>query len=90
MSARGVTLVELLVVLALLALLVGVAGPAVASLGASPQSQHVRLLSDARARAIRSGVPALYSGDSDTVCFLPDGRALGPGVDPLTGALHGR
>lgn len=99
MSARrGVTLVELLVVLVLLGLLFTVSGLALASLSSPRQSAWVRALKGARARAIRSGTSVLVQGDSGTgglnasspsaVLFLPDGRALGPSVDPLTGVPH--
>lgn len=99
---RGVTLVELLVVLVLLGLLFTVTGLALASLTPPRQSAWLRTLDSARALAIRSGTPVLVQGDSSfplaggsrsrplglpaSVLFLSDGRALGPGVDPLTGA----
>ena len=98
----GVTLIELLVVLVLLGLIVGVSGLALASLDAPKVSARLRVLDAARAQAIRSGVPVSVSGDSNDagvdgsrsrpvglpapVLFLPDGRALGAGIDPLTGA----
>jgi len=62
----------------------------------------VHMLRDARAKAIRTGKPVVVVLDSptadssdcrftrppvhSTALFLPDGRAIGPGVDPLTGA----
>lgn len=84
----GVTLLELLVVLTLLALLLGVSGLAVGALRAPRASERVQRLEAARATAIRSGLAVEAPGDSGPVRFLPDGRALGPGVDPLTGALN--
>jgi hypothetical protein len=75
-------LVELLVVLALLGLVLGVSGLALASLREPRESGEVRALRQARAEAIRSGAPRPANG----VLFLPDGRAVGPGVDGLTGA----
>lgn len=98
MSARGgVTLIELLVVLVLLGLLFMVSGLALASLGTPKGAARARALTAARSRAIRSGVPVFADGDSvvvgasrlpqpTPVLFLPDGRAIGPGMDPLTGA----
>jgi len=90
---RGVTLLELLVVLMLLALIFSVSGLALVSLGSPRSSARVRRLEAARARAIRTGLPVAVDPDTlpasrfpSTVLFLPDGRALGPGVDPLTGA----
>lgn len=79
---RGVTLVELLIVLALLGLLLGVSGLALASLREPVESAALSELRRARAEAIRSGAPRSANG----VLFLPDGRAIGPSVDPLTGA----
>jgi len=80
----GVTLVELLVVLALLGLVLGVSGLALASLREPRESDELRELRQARAEAIRSGAPVR----SSSVLFLPDGRGIGPNVDPLTGAAR--
>jgi len=78
----GVTLVELLVVLALLGLVLGVSGLALGSLREPRESDELRDLRRARAAAIDSGAARAAHG----VLFLPDGRAIGPNVDPLTGA----
>jgi len=78
----GVTLVELLVVLVLLGLVLGVSGLALASLREPRESDELRELRQARTEAIRSGAPRTAHG----ALFLPDGRAIGPSVDPLTGA----
>lgn len=83
---RGVTLVELLVVLVLLGMLFAVSGLALASLGAPRESARMRVLEGARARAMLSGLPVTVLDSTSPVVFLPDGRALGTGVDPLTGA----
>jgi len=77
-----VTLVELLVVLALLGLVLGVSGLALASLREPPKADELRDLQRARAEAVRSGAPRMAHG----VLFLSDGRAIGPNVDLLTGA----
>jgi prepilin-type N-terminal cleavage/methylation domain-containing protein len=94
---RGVTLVELLVVLMLLGIIFGMSGAALASLAAPRQSAVIQRLTAARARAVRRGVPIRATDDcaggarndsgwsKSAVLFLPDGRALGPGVDPLSG-----
>lgn len=82
----GVTLVELLVVLALLGLVLGVSGLALASLREPAESAEVEGLRRARAEAIKNGEPVAR----DSVLFLPDGRAVGAQVDPLTGAIHAR
>jgi len=81
-GAWGVTLVELLVVLAVLGVILGVSGLALGALKAPRESQLMLELREARASAIRSGVPRT----THHARFLPDGRAIGPGVDPLTGA----
>jgi prepilin-type N-terminal cleavage/methylation domain-containing protein len=96
MRSSGVTMLELLVVLTILGLILGVSGLALASLRAPREAAFVRVLHEAHARAIRTGRPVLVMLDSSpapserptdrpSVRFLPDGRAVGPGLDPLTG-----
>ena len=87
---RGFTLVEVIVVVAILGLVAGMSGLAFVGLRSPRQSERVRDLWCARAEAIRTGQPVL-TGDNRAsrtahVLFLPDGRAIGSGVDPLTGA----
>jgi len=77
----GVTLLEMLVVLTVLGLVLAVTGLAMGSLQAPPESDHVRALKRARAEAIHWGARRT----ADSVLFLPDGRAIGPRVDPLSG-----
>ena len=84
-SSAGVTLVELLVVLVLLSLLLGVPGLARGALGAPREAARPRALVAARAEAIRTGRSVPVRVDSMVVQFFPDGRAVGQGVDPLTG-----
>jgi prepilin-type N-terminal cleavage/methylation domain-containing protein len=81
-SARGITLLELLVVLTVLGLILGVTGLALGSLKTPRESEQVVELRRARADAIHSGAPRTAHG----VRFLPDGRAIGDDVDALTGA----
>lgn len=81
MRASGVTLLELLVVLTILGLILGVSGLALGALKTPAESGQVRDLKQARADAIQSGAPRTAHG----VRFLPDGRAIGLGVDPVTG-----
>lgn len=81
MRARGVTLLELLVVLTVLGVVLAVTGLAIGSLRTPRESEGVLALRRARAEAIRSGVPRTTHG----VRFLPDGRAIGVDVNPLTG-----
>jgi prepilin-type N-terminal cleavage/methylation domain-containing protein len=81
MRARGVTLVELIVVLAIVGVILGVSGLALSSLRLPRESQEVAELRRARADAIHSGAPRTAHG----IRFLPDGRAIGGDVDVLTG-----
>ena len=80
-GVRGVTLLELLVVLTIVGVVLGVTGLAIAPLKTPRESDDVLDLRRARATAIHSGAPRTAHG----VLFLPDGRAVGPRVDPLTG-----
>ncbi len=80
-GAWGVTLVEVLVVLAILGIVLGVTGLALGSLETPRESQFALDLRKARTDAIQSGAPRTAHG----VRFLPDGRAIGPNVNPLTG-----
>lgn len=91
----GFTLLELMVVLALMSVTLGVTGLAFTTLHVPPVSGRVRALARARTEAIRTGrpvrsvirtPPAVPVVIPPAPLFLPDGRALGPGVDPLTGA----
>ena len=96
--SAGTTLGELMVALALLGLIVGLSALTLAGLRPAAEDAAVQDLRRARAEAIRTGRPVrMASARGDTVAshtphptpvvtFLPDGRALGPGVDPLTGA----
>jgi prepilin-type N-terminal cleavage/methylation domain-containing protein len=86
---RGFTLVEVIVVVAILGLIAGMSGLAFVGLRSPRESERVRDLWRARAMAIQSG-RAMIAGDNRVprrahVLFLPDGRAIGPGADPLTG-----
>ncbi len=88
----GVTLAELLVVILILGLTAGLAGLSVTALRPPPRLDLARQVREARAAAIRQGaavtVTVESAGDSQPAVlmrFLPDGRVLGPGVDPWTG-----
>jgi prepilin-type N-terminal cleavage/methylation domain-containing protein len=81
---RGVTLVELIAALALFGLILGLSGLSLASLQPAQKSAAIRVLQRAHSQAIRTG----RSVRVDSVLFLPDGRAIGAGVDPLTGSVH--
>lgn len=83
------TLVELLVVLVVLAVWAGIAAFAFRPVAPIASDPGLAI----RASAIRAGygITAAIEWPGDTnsapveVRFLPDGRAIGPGYDPLTG-----
>ena len=79
--ASGVTLIELLVALAVLGLILGVSGLALGTLRAPRENELALELRQARSEAIRTGAPRT----THHVRFLPDGRAIGPGMDQLIG-----
>ena len=92
---EGFTLVEVIVVVAILGLVFGVSGLAFSGLRLPRESARVVVLRKTRAAAILGGRPVhavlpLDSGGNRSQLpaplFLPDGRAIGPGADPLTGA----
>jgi len=88
--SRGFTLAEVIVVVAIMGLVFGVSGLAFLSLQAPRSSKRVAALRHARAQAVLTGRP-VDVGDHRSpltahALFLPDGRALGTGIDPLTGA----
>jgi prepilin-type N-terminal cleavage/methylation domain-containing protein len=94
---RGVTLIELLVALAVLAVALSVTGLAVRSLEPSAEWDLLRSIESARARAIASGRPVVLDVDGRAIRFAPDGSALGGplltdslvvGVDALTGEVR--
>jgi Tfp pilus assembly protein FimT len=81
--------VELIVVVAIIGLVFGVSGLALSSLRAPRASAGTAALRQARTEAIRTGQPvrAAMTGTQHLApLFLPDGRAIGPGADLLTGA----
>jgi hypothetical protein len=66
----------------------GVGGLAVASLQLRTDPLESRRLDQARAAAVRSGKAGSLTLEKGVlVRFLPDGRAIGAGVDPLTGEV---
>ncbi|TMD02345.1 MAG: type II secretion system protein [Chloroflexi bacterium] len=81
----GFTLLEMIVVLALFGLVLSLSALAITSLAPDKDEQR-HSARVARADAIRFGSPRV----ADSVLFLPDGRAVGAGVDPLTGAARAR
>ena len=91
MNRRGVSLMEMAVVLLLLGLMAGVSGAALWSLRIPSASAEGGLLVAGRGKALLTGVPVLVAerdsagGGSPTALFLPDGRAIGSGIDPILG-----
>jgi prepilin-type N-terminal cleavage/methylation domain-containing protein len=93
LGRAGFTLVEMLVVLAILGVLAGVSVSALPSLRASTTPLLVDRLAAARRSAISSGIavtitaPAPTTGEPRSWRFYSDGRAVGPGVDPRNGRV---
>jgi len=83
-------MLELIVVVTVLGVLAGISGLAIASLKAPRESETTRLLRTARMQAIRTGRPVSLGVPHSTriILLLPDGRALGQGLDQLTGVLN--
>lgn len=99
-ARAGFTLAEMLVVILILGLSAGVTVLSVAALKPPLQSDRARVVRNARAEAIQMGREVEVDADTSAAAsdvggedgrglirFLPDGRAIGPGVDPWTGAL---
>ncbi|MDH4348177.1 MAG: prepilin-type N-terminal cleavage/methylation domain-containing protein [Gemmatimonadota bacterium] len=84
-TVRGTTLVELLVVLALLGVLLGTSSLSVVALRPAPSDLDRARADSARRAAILSGQAVTIRFDSTVVRYLPDGGAIGVGVDRLTG-----
>ncbi len=85
--SRGFTLVEVIVVLTVLSIALSTAAlsfPAARSGTAADSGAAV--LEAARVRALQSGQAVQAGSATDPVLFLPDGRVIGPGFDPLSGA----
>jgi type II secretory pathway pseudopilin PulG len=88
LRGAGTTLVEIVVVLGILGILMSVSAVALTSLRPPTGEERARRLEEARRNAIRTGEAVVFDDDSlGDVRLLPDGRAIGSGIDPLTGAL---
>lgn len=84
-SLRGTSLLELLVVLVLLGLMAALSAGTVASGRGMPASSDDSVVTEARRRAVRTGLPVRIRVDTGWMLFLPDGQARGQGLDPLEG-----
>jgi prepilin-type N-terminal cleavage/methylation domain-containing protein len=83
-----VTLIEMMVALVVLGLLTGMAAATLASLKPPAVAAWRTEVTRARESSIRTGRPVLARADSGyRALLLPDGRAIGPGLDPLTGEV---
>jgi len=89
-TPSGFTLLEAMVVMVILGLIVGMTGLAFTGLRAPRESNLAGELRRVRSEAIQAGRPVSIGGNHSPltthVLFLPDGRAIGSGADPLTGA----
>jgi prepilin-type N-terminal cleavage/methylation domain-containing protein len=85
-SRTGFTLIESIVVLVVLSVVLSTVALGFPSTDRdAPAGSRVEVLHRARVRALISGRPVTAGGPVRPVLFLPDGRAIGLGVDPLTG-----
>jgi prepilin-type N-terminal cleavage/methylation domain-containing protein len=85
---EGTTLVELIATLAILGLVAGIGAVTLGGWRRAGADETADLLAAARARAIGTGTRVRVDRPGgESVLFLPDGRALGGGLDPLTGAV---
>lgn len=86
---RGMTLIELLVALAVMAVLAGMAAfafrPGAAGEGDPWLAGRTAAIRDGAPRIVASPDTAASARARPRVLFLPDGRAVGSGRDPLTG-----
>lgn len=98
-TARGVTLVELLVTLAILGVTLAVAGLGVRSLRAPPVAAAMAEIARARQHAAVTGRSTAVTLGRRSVRFAPDGSASGGPivtdslvlcVEALTGAVRAR
>ena len=85
--SRGFTLVEVIVVLTVLSIALSTAALSFPAAGRGTAADSAAaVLEAARVRALHSGQAVKAGNATDPVLFLPDGRAIGAGFDPLSGA----
>ena len=87
----GTTLIELIVALAVLGIVLGVSTAALSAIHRDTPPPMAAAIAAARARALHHGsivrvdLPDSNGHGVTSVLFLPDGRIIGVGFDPLTG-----
>jgi prepilin-type N-terminal cleavage/methylation domain-containing protein len=95
--SRGFTLLEVMVTVVLMGVLAGITGLAVRSLEPGPGSAILPELQGARAEAIMTGEPRVWTGRGIAVRFDPDGSSSGGRVesdgaaftiDPVSGEIR--
>jgi hypothetical protein len=85
---RAATVVELVVVLLVMGLVSGIGALAIWSLQSPASNSWREAFARARVTAIQEGRAVSIQDDSGrSVLLLPDGRAIGPGLDQLTGEV---
>ncbi|MGE3526891.1 MAG: Tfp pilus assembly protein FimT/FimU [Gemmatimonadales bacterium] len=90
----GFTLLEVIVALAVLGVLYGLTTMAFTNLKPTRESEIRDFIVQTRLQAVKTGKPLTITVDSAgmvsprVIRFLPDGRALGEGYDPWTGAAR--
>lgn len=96
-GSAGFTLIELMVVLAILGVMAGVVGLAIRPVETDPASERAARIADARRRALETRRPVLLlveQGDSTwRMVALPDGSVRADsalGLDALTGRPRAR
>ena len=88
-GSRGTTLLELVIALTVLGVLSGLGLLALVALKRAPRDPRADQLRVGRLAALQTGTAVTVRGSGGAVVrFLPDGRAIGPSVDPLTGQLE--
>ena len=90
-TCSGTTLIELIVALAVLGIVLGVSTAALSAIHRDVPPPRAAAIAAARTRALRQGstvqldLPDSSGHGVTSLLFLPDGRIVGVGFDPLTG-----
>ncbi|MFL5493502.1 MAG: Tfp pilus assembly protein FimT/FimU [Gemmatimonadales bacterium] len=84
---RGATLVELMVTLLLIGVLTGLGAATLGARRPTQRSLRDQAFDRGRLDAARSGRAVRVTAAGSEAYFLPDGRAVGAGLDYLTGEV---